>query len=87
MSQGYETPGVLLLSNPNQNPLETIIFSVFPEEFAHQNDFSNFIKHLAWFSINCRPSVKPQSWQKISSHCDCGDHQQFPLLARLGSAN
>ena len=49
MSQGYETPGVLLLSNPNQNPLETIIFSVFPEEFADQNDFSNFTQHLAWF--------------------------------------
>lgn len=49
LSQGYETPGVLLLSNPNQTPLETIIFSVFPEDFADQNDFSNFMQHLAWF--------------------------------------
>ena len=49
MSQGYATPGVLLLSNPNQTPLETINFSVFPEDFADQNDFNNFMKHLAWF--------------------------------------
>jgi hypothetical protein len=49
LSQGYETPGVLLLSNPNQTPLETIILSVFPEDFADQNDFSNFMRHLAWF--------------------------------------
>jgi hypothetical protein len=49
LSQGYEAPRVLLLSNPNQTPLETVIFSVFPEDFADQKDFSNFMQHLAWF--------------------------------------
>lgn len=49
VSQGHETPGVLLLSNPSQTPLEMVIFSVFPEDFADQNDFSNFMQHLAWF--------------------------------------
>lgn len=48
-SQGYSTPGVLLLSNPNQSPLETIVLSVFPEDFKEEEHFSNFMHHLSWF--------------------------------------
>jgi hypothetical protein len=48
-SQGYQSPRVLLLSNPAQVPLETIVFSVFPEDFADRESFSNFMQHLAWF--------------------------------------
>lgn len=48
-SQRYDAPGVLLLSNPNQSPLETIVFSVFPEDFSKGELFSNFMQHLAWF--------------------------------------
>lgn len=48
-SQGYQSPGVLLLSNPAQVPLETIVFSVFPEDFADRESFGNFMQHLAWF--------------------------------------
>jgi hypothetical protein len=49
LNQGIQNPGVLLLSNPAQNPLETIAFSIFPEDFADTDQFRNFMQHLAWF--------------------------------------
>jgi hypothetical protein len=48
-SQRYNSPGVLLLSNPAEGPLETIVFSVFTEDFADREGFRNFMQHLAWF--------------------------------------
>jgi|SRR6185312_11111896 len=47
--QQIENPGVLLLSNPAQEPLETIAFPVFPEDFADPNQFQGFMQRLAWY--------------------------------------
>lgn len=49
LQQHIENPGVVLLSNPAQEPLETIAFSVFPEDFSDMNQFQNFMQRLAWF--------------------------------------
>lgn len=49
LQQHIENPGVLLLSNPAQQPLETMAFSVFPEDFPDLNQFQSFMQRLAWF--------------------------------------
>lgn len=47
--QRIENPGVLLLSNPALQPLETIVFSVFSEDFSDMNQFQGVMQRLAWF--------------------------------------
>lgn len=49
VDQGLEKPGALLLSNPADKPLETIVFSVFAEDFAENRQFENFMQRLSWF--------------------------------------
>lgn len=49
LQQNIGNPGVLLLSNPAQQPLEMIAFSVFPEDFPDHEQFEDFMRRLAWF--------------------------------------
>lgn len=49
VNQGIESPGALLLSNPAEEPPETILFSVFFEDFAEKRQFENFMHRLSWF--------------------------------------
>lgn len=49
VDQGIENPGALLLSNPAEQPPETIVFSVFAEDFAENTQFENFMQRLSWF--------------------------------------
>ena len=49
VNQGIENPGVLLLSNPAEEPPHTIVFSVFAEDFGEKRQLENFLQRLSWF--------------------------------------
>lgn len=42
-------PGVLLLTDPHSRPAQSLVFSVFPEDFASREDFSDTMYRLTWF--------------------------------------
>jgi hypothetical protein len=46
---GYPEPRVLLLAEPDARPSQSLVFSVFPEDFADRASFDLFMNHLAWF--------------------------------------
>jgi hypothetical protein len=46
---GNATPGVLLLTDPHSRPAQSLVFSVFPEDFASREDFSDTMYRLTWF--------------------------------------
>lgn len=49
VDQGIQNPGVLLLTNPAENPMETIVFTVFAEDFADKKQFENLMQRVSWF--------------------------------------
>lgn|SRR5262249_55320864 len=46
---GIPAPGVLLLTDPHSRPAQSLVFSVFPEDFASREDFSDTMYRLTWF--------------------------------------
>ncbi|HEX5433576.1 MAG TPA: hypothetical protein VFY05_05015, partial [Candidatus Angelobacter sp.] len=49
VEQGIQSPGALLLCEPREKPTETIVFSVFAEDFAENTQFENLMQRLSWF--------------------------------------
>jgi hypothetical protein len=46
---GNPSPGVMLLTDPHSRPAQSLVFSVFPEDFSHREDFSDTMYRLTWF--------------------------------------
>ncbi|HLW55164.1 MAG TPA: hypothetical protein VKW06_20210 [Candidatus Angelobacter sp.] len=46
---GNADPQVLLLNDARQDPPQSLVFSVFPEDFAGQSEFEQAMYRLTWF--------------------------------------
>jgi hypothetical protein len=46
---GNAAPDVLLVTDPRSRPAQSLVFSVFPEDFSGQQEFSDLMYRLTWF--------------------------------------
>jgi hypothetical protein len=46
---GNDTPQVMLVTNPRKAPVQSLVFSVFAEDFAGRKEFDDVMYRLAWF--------------------------------------
>jgi hypothetical protein len=49
VAHGVAEPGVLLLHEPDALPVQSLVFSVFPDGFATRAEYDDFMGRLAWF--------------------------------------
>jgi hypothetical protein len=46
---GNSTPQVMLVTNPRKAPVQSLVFSVFAEDFDSRQDFDDIMYRLTWF--------------------------------------
>lgn len=46
---GNASPQVMLVTNPRKVPVQSLVFSVFAEDFATQQEFDDIMHRLTWF--------------------------------------
>lgn len=40
---------MLLVNDPRNSPVESLVFSIFVEDFANRTDFDDLMYRLAWY--------------------------------------
>lgn len=46
---GNSNPSVLLVNDPRKDPMQSLVFSIFAEDFAGQKDFEDVMYRLTWY--------------------------------------
>ncbi len=46
---GLANPGVFLMDNPTAKPSQSLVFSIFKEDFETEAQFAGAMNHLSWF--------------------------------------